>query len=50
MWLCAGCGLAQLVGADDVTEEPLGFEPAALVRQRAAALELLATARRGPPC
>jgi hypothetical protein len=41
MWLCAGCGLAQLVGADDVTEEPLGFEPAALVRQRAAALERL---------
>jgi hypothetical protein len=41
MWLCAGCGLAQLVGADDVTEEPLGFEPAALARQRAAALELL---------
>src|SRR6185436_9886147 len=42
MWLCAECGLAQLVGADDVTEEPLGFEPAALARQRAAALERLA--------
>lgn len=42
MWLCAGCGLAQLIGADDVTEEPLGFEPAALTRQRAAALERLA--------
>jgi SAM-dependent methyltransferase len=41
MWLCASCGLAQLVGADDVTEEPLGFEPAALARQRAAALERL---------
>jgi SAM-dependent methyltransferase len=41
MWLCAGCGLAQLVGADDVTEEPLGFEPAALTRQRAVALEFL---------
>lgn len=41
MWLCARCGLAQLVGADDVTEEPLGVEPAALARQRAAALELL---------
>lgn len=38
MWLCAGCGLAQLVGADDVTEEPLGFEPAALAAQRASAL------------
>ena len=42
MWLCAVCGLAQLIGADDVTEEPLGFEPAALARQRAAALERLA--------
>src|SRR6185437_14478904 len=41
MWLCAGCGLAQLVGADGVAEEPLGAEPAALVRQRAAALERL---------
>ena len=41
MWLCAACGLAQLVGADGVTEEPLGTEPAALVRQRAAALERL---------
>ena len=41
MWLCAGCGLAQLVGADDVTEEPLGFEPAALAAQRASALQRL---------
>jgi SAM-dependent methyltransferase len=41
MWLCSGCGLAQLVGADDVAEEPLGTEPAALARQRAAALERL---------
>lgn len=41
MWLCAGCGLAQLVGADDVAEEPLGTEPRALARQRAAALERL---------
>jgi SAM-dependent methyltransferase len=44
MWLCAGCGLAQLVaaeGTEDVTEEPLGTEPAALRRQRAAALERL---------
>jgi len=41
MWLCAGCGLAQLVGADDVAEEPLGFEPAALAAQRASALEQL---------
>ena len=38
MWLCAGCGLAQLVGADGVEEEPLGTEPLALARQRTAAL------------
>jgi hypothetical protein len=42
MWLCAGCGLAQLVDVDDVAEEPLGREPLALARQRATALELLA--------
>ncbi len=42
MWLCAGCGLAQLLGADDVAEEPLGTEPAALARQRATALARLA--------
>ena len=42
MWLCAGCGLAQLVGVDDVAEEPLGTEPLALARQRTAALERLA--------
>jgi SAM-dependent methyltransferase len=41
MWLCTGCGLAQLVGADDVTEEPLGTEPAALARQRADAVARL---------
>lgn len=41
MWLCAGCGLAQLVGADNVVEEPLGTEPAALARQRAAAVQRL---------
>jgi hypothetical protein len=43
MWLCSGCGLGQLVGADDVAEEPLGFEPVALARQRADALRLLVT-------
>jgi hypothetical protein len=43
MWLCAGCGLAQLVGADDVAEEPLGTEPLALARQRSTALERLVT-------
>jgi SAM-dependent methyltransferase len=41
MWLCAGCGLAQLIGADDVAEEPLGTEPVALARQRATALKRL---------
>jgi SAM-dependent methyltransferase len=41
MWLCGSCGLAQLVGADDVAEEPLGTEPTALSRQRATALARL---------
>jgi hypothetical protein len=38
MWLCAGCGLAQL--AEDATspEEPRGVEPAALVDQAADAV------------
>ncbi|MDN5749355.1 MAG: class I SAM-dependent methyltransferase, partial [Pseudonocardia sp.] len=38
LWLCAGCGLAQL--ADDVVlpDEPVGAEPAALARQRADAI------------
>ncbi|SDN56534.1 class I SAM-dependent methyltransferase [Allokutzneria albata] len=33
MWLCAGCGLAQLLSDPTVPEEPRGAEPAALVAQ-----------------
>jgi C-methyltransferase C-terminal domain len=33
MWLCSGCGLAQLLTDPTVPEEPKGAEPAALVRQ-----------------
>ena len=33
MWLCAACGLAQLVADPTVPEEPRGAEPAALVAQ-----------------
>jgi C-methyltransferase-like protein len=33
MWLCATCGLAQLVADPTVPEEPRGAEPAALVAQ-----------------
>src|ERR1700761_6878866 len=38
MWLCAGCGLAQLVADPTVPEEPRGAEPAALVAQAADAV------------
>jgi hypothetical protein len=38
MWLCAQCGLAQLVGDPTVPEEPRGTEPAALVSQAADAV------------
>ena len=33
MWLCSGCGLAQLLDDPTVPEEPRGTEPAALVAQ-----------------
>lgn len=33
MWLCASCGLAQLLADPTVPEEPRGTEPAALVAQ-----------------
>jgi hypothetical protein len=39
MWLCASCGLAQLVADPTVAEEPRGAEPAALVAQAADAVE-----------
>ncbi len=38
MWLCAGCGLAQLERDDTHTQEPRGVEPQALVLQARAAL------------
>jgi hypothetical protein len=44
MWLCAHCGLAQLVDDPTVPEEPRGAEPAALVRQAADAVARVAAA------
>jgi hypothetical protein len=41
MWLCATCGLAQLVGEPIEPEKPLGVEPEALVAQAAHAVEQL---------
>jgi C-methyltransferase-like protein/putative zinc binding protein len=44
MWLCAGCGLAQLADDTIVPEEVLGREPAALTEQRRAAVAAVASA------
>ena len=44
MWLCASCGLAQLVADPTVPEEPRGTEPAALVAQAADAVERVSVA------
>jgi hypothetical protein len=44
MWLCASCGLAQLVADPTVPEEPRGAEPAALVAQAADAVARMAAA------
>jgi len=44
MWLCAACGLAQLVADPTVPEEPRGAEPAALVAQAADAVGRVASA------
>jgi hypothetical protein len=38
MWLCATCGLAQLMADPTVPEEPRGAEPAALTAQAADAV------------
>lgn len=52
MWLCASCGLAQLMSDPTIPEEPRGAEPAALVVQaedavrRVAAAGLLPTGAR----
>jgi hypothetical protein len=44
MWLCATCGLAQLVADPTMPEEPRGAEPAALVAQAADAVARVAAA------
>jgi hypothetical protein len=44
MWLCASCGLAQLVADPTVPEEPKATEPAALVAQAIDAVERVAAA------
>ncbi len=49
MWLCASCGLAQLVEDPTLPEEPLGTEPAALVAQAADAMQRVEAAGWLPP-
>jgi hypothetical protein len=44
MWLCAECGLAQLVDDPTDAEEPRGVEPTALVKQSADAVERVVAA------
>lgn len=44
LWLCAGCGLAQLAEDPTSPEEPRGTEPEALVRQAADAVAAVAAA------
>jgi hypothetical protein len=44
MWLCAACGLAQLLVDPTVPEEPRATEPAALVEQAADAVARVAAA------
>ena len=44
MWLCAHCGLAQLLDDPTVPEEPRGTEPAALVAQAVDAVARVTTA------
>lgn len=49
MWLCAGCGLAQLAEDPGGVEEIVGLEPAALVEQgRRAVAQLAAAGIVGP--
>jgi hypothetical protein len=49
MWLCAACGLAQLLADPTVPEEPKGAEPAALAEQAADAVRRVAAAGLLPP-
>jgi C-methyltransferase C-terminal domain len=44
MWLCSGCGLAQLLIDPTVPAEPKGAEPVALVRQAQDAVDRVALA------
>ena len=44
MWLCASCGLAQLIADPTVPEEPRGTEPVALTAQAADAVDQAAAA------
>jgi hypothetical protein len=44
MWLCASCGLAQLLYDPTIPEEPKGAEPAALVAQAQDAVDRVAAA------
>ncbi len=44
MWLCAGCGLAQLAADPTVPQEPRATEPAALIAQAADAVNRVAAA------
>jgi C-methyltransferase C-terminal domain/Putative zinc binding domain len=49
MWLCSGCGLAQLTDDPTMPQEPRGVEPAALAAQAADAVRKLAAAGLLPP-
>lgn len=49
MWLCAGCGLAQLLTDPTVPEEPRGAEPAALIEQARDAVARVAAGGLLPP-
>jgi hypothetical protein len=44
MWLCASCGLAQLLADPTTPDEPRGVEPAALVAQAEDAVSLVSKA------
>src|SRR5512146_3091547 len=49
MWLCATCGLAQLLEDPTLPEEPKGIEPQALIVQAADAVARVAAAGLLPP-
>jgi hypothetical protein len=49
MWVCAACGLAQLLEDPTLPEEPKGVEPQALVRQAAVAVSRVESAGLLPP-